>query len=245
MKVVCLLTTYQRPKLLEQSLRHIEREARAIAAPLVIFDDQSSDFKTIKILEDAKARGLDVHTRQWSRTKDDNSHFATGFHAVHSFKYILKNYGDFDMMLKLDDDLILSEGAFADMIKAYEQASADGYHVIACSGMQGIYEATAYEPKDRDYCLVVTPCAVSCLYPMHDLKTFVENSSVGEIAAAGWDHAYHEFRNKWHGNAVFANTYPYSVAYHTGHSGTHLINQDLNRPGKFKGSIEGVITSES
>lgn len=241
MNIVCLLTTWNRPKLLEQALRHIEREARSIAAPLVICDDASTDRKTVTILEEARVRGVDVQVRQWPRTEFDNPHFALGYNAVYGFKYVLEKYQP-DAICKFDDDCILSEGALPTLIKSYQEALDDKYEVLACSGIKGIYENVIYEPAERSYCVIGSPCAVTCIYPAHPFDVFLKNTSQGEIAAAGWDHKYIEFRNKWFGNAVFVNTHPHNVSYHTGFHGTHLSGVDVNTPGRFCGDLEGVIT---
>lgn len=58
-----LLTTWNRPALLRQSLPQVEREARALGAELVIADDQSSDSETLGLLERARQRGADVICR--------------------------------------------------------------------------------------------------------------------------------------------------------------------------------------
>jgi hypothetical protein len=69
-RTVVLLTTQNRPTLLRQSLPQIEREARLIAAPLVISDDQSSEADTLALLGAAHARGADVIRRSYVRNQD-------------------------------------------------------------------------------------------------------------------------------------------------------------------------------
>lgn len=238
MKITALLTTYNRPRLLQQSLHHIERECANVGAQLVIADDESDNFQTKTILESAKATH-DVIVRKWGRTQYDNPHYSLGFHAVFSFKYVLNKYNP-DVILKLDDDCVLSEGALPCLIKAYEQALNDGYDVLACSGLQGIYEHQTQAFEDRCYCLIDHPCAVTCLYPARYFKIYLDNTPEGEIATSGWDHKFLDFRHKWLPDTVFINTFPFDVAFHAGFSGTHLINTDVNRPGKFCGNLDGV-----
>jgi hypothetical protein len=66
-ETVVLLTTWNRPALLRQSLPQIEREAARIGASLVICDDQSADADTLGLLHAASARGADVIRRRYVR----------------------------------------------------------------------------------------------------------------------------------------------------------------------------------
>jgi hypothetical protein len=67
-ETVVLLTTWNRPALLRQSLPLIEREAARIGASLVICDDQSADPETLDLLHSAKARGADLIRRPYERS---------------------------------------------------------------------------------------------------------------------------------------------------------------------------------
>jgi hypothetical protein len=66
-ETVVLLTTWNRPALLRQSLPQIEREAARIGASLVICDDQSTDAETLGLLHAASTRGADLIRRQYVR----------------------------------------------------------------------------------------------------------------------------------------------------------------------------------
>ena len=68
-RTVVVLTTWNRPALLEQSLPQIEREAASIGAPLVIADDQSDDPATLALLAGAARRGADVIQRPYVRQR--------------------------------------------------------------------------------------------------------------------------------------------------------------------------------
>jgi hypothetical protein len=69
-ETVVLLTTWNRPVLLRQSLPQIELEAKRIGAGLVICDDQSSDPETLDLLRSAGDRGADLIRRPYVRTHD-------------------------------------------------------------------------------------------------------------------------------------------------------------------------------
>jgi hypothetical protein len=69
-ETVVLLTTWNRPALLRQSLPQIEREAARIGASLVICDDQSADAETLGLLHSASVRGADLIRRRYPRSGD-------------------------------------------------------------------------------------------------------------------------------------------------------------------------------
>jgi hypothetical protein len=66
-EAVVLLTTWNRPNLLGQSLPQIEREAARIGARLVIADDQSGDPETRALLMAAQEHGADLIRRPYAR----------------------------------------------------------------------------------------------------------------------------------------------------------------------------------
>jgi glycosyltransferase involved in cell wall biosynthesis len=68
-EAVVLLTTWNRPNLLRQSLPQIEREADRIGARLVIADDQSSDPETRALLIAAQEHGADLIRRPYARAE--------------------------------------------------------------------------------------------------------------------------------------------------------------------------------
>jgi hypothetical protein len=70
-ETVVLLTTWNRPALLRQSLPQIEREAARIGALLVICDDQSTDAETLDLLQSASVRGADLIRRPYVRSGRD------------------------------------------------------------------------------------------------------------------------------------------------------------------------------
>jgi hypothetical protein len=69
-ETVVLLTTWNRPALLRQSLPQIEREAARVGATLVICDDQSADAETLGLLHAASVRGADLIRRGYVRSGD-------------------------------------------------------------------------------------------------------------------------------------------------------------------------------
>lgn len=68
-ETVVILTTWNRPALLRQSLPQIERETASIGAQLVIADDQSDDLETLALVEGAGRRGASVIRREYARQR--------------------------------------------------------------------------------------------------------------------------------------------------------------------------------
>jgi len=83
-RAVVLLTTWNRPNLLRQSLPQILWEAKEIGADLVISDDGSDDPDTLKILSEAEAEGVVVISRDYDRSKV-RRHDATGLNNIFAF----------------------------------------------------------------------------------------------------------------------------------------------------------------
>lgn len=240
MKIVSLLTTWNRPKLLEQSLKHIERESADVGAHLVIADDQSDNYQTLKLLEGAEKRGAIVIKRPYMREQGQNPHYLVGLNAQFAFLHCV-NKLNADLVCKFDDDIALMPGAFSRLLLAREQALEDGHKVLATSGIKGMWEPLVYAPEGRAYRIVATPCAAMCLYEKEDLRICFSEISSGTIATNGWDWTVvNEYRNKWKGDHIFISTAPGSVCYHAGHTGVHVANIDINKD--YEGSLDGIYT---
>lgn len=240
MKIVGLLTSWNRPKLLQQALKHIERECLDVGAQLVIADDLSTDYHTLKLLEEYEKKGAIVIKRPYAREEGQNPHYLVGLNAQFAFLHCV-NKLNADLVCKFDDDIVLVEGAFKRLLKAREEAIADGHKVLATSGIKGIWEPLVYAPEERSYRIVLTPCAAMCLYEKEDLRICFTESSSGTIATNGWDWTLiNEYRNKWKGDHIAISTAPGSVCYHAGYTGVHVANIDINKD--YEGSLDGIYT---
>ena len=145
-RIAVLLTTFNRPKLLAQSLPQIERETNDIGAQLVISDDQSSDTDTLSLLAEAKTRGVDVTGRTYERPVCENeneqnifNHQMTGLNNLYGFKYCIENY-DPELIIKVDDDAVLVEGAFRKLIEMWDRLTVEGVKFFNLSGIRTGYE---------------------------------------------------------------------------------------------------------
>lgn len=236
MNIVTLLTTWNRPAYLAQSLPLIEREAGTLGK-LVLVDNGSDNPKTIEMIEEIKPRldGFLYHPR--SRMKLD-AHWHCGDAAIAAFNYVTENFKDCTHILKCDDDIFMIEGAWQKIVDAWKDAEGE-FQVAACTGIQTINETTVYQ---RDSFNVVTsPCAAACLYEANDMKRlFCGNIDHQSIRRAGWDWTYSDsYIRKNKPQHKFIATKP-SVVYHAGFTGTHTEKSDFNM--NYAGSTEGIVT---
>ena len=233
MKTTVVMTTYNRSNLLTQSLPLVEREAKRIGANLVIADDISNEEKTIELLKGAMSRGAEVIHRANHRVIPEDphernlaAHFSIGYNNIFAFKHVIENY-DSELILKIDDDTYLAEGAFEKMLYCHMKAKEeDELDVICTSGIRTINEPVTVETQE--YCVTFAACNVGIIYEKQDWKILLENFSVPSIALDGFDIFFmRTYKNKFRPNSIFICTNP-SVIYHTGYTGVHVFGQDLN-----------------
>ena len=234
--IVVLQTTWNRPRLLRQSLPQVEAEANAIGAQYVIADDQSEVEETIVILEEAKSRGIDVIQRDYIRDPSEPAHPLIGLNNAFAFGYVLEKY-DPKLIIKCDDDIVLMPGAFRTMLDARNKAIADGHDVLLMSGIQTANEP-CYEEYDG-YNRTYGACNAAVIYDAADFERFLTETHLGNIVMEGFDcHFVRLMQRKWRAGSECFTTRP-SVAYHTGVTGAHVMSDDINV--NYGGSLEGVV----
>jgi hypothetical protein len=224
--VVVLLTTWNRPALLGQSLPQIEREARAIGAPLVISDDQSDDPAALALLAPAPSRGIEVIRRSYVRRPNrrleaawKDEHFHIQWNNLFAFRHVLEHYPDAGMVLKVDDDVVLAPGAFGAMLSVSEKAARDGHDVLGVAGL-----ATVYEPiveRFDGYAITASLCNAAVLYRRGDWARYVATIPEQVIVGYGFDVTFRDYYAPRHrAGARMISVVP-SVVYHCGLHGTH------------------------
>ncbi len=228
---VCILTTWNRPSLLRQSLPGIIRECQSVGAQLVIADDQSDNVETLNLIAGAEDRGAIVITRNYERLPEDNvdphkGHVLTGRNNMFAFQWVLDKFPDAKYLIKVDDDTFHADGAFQKLFKAYDRAIVDGYKVIHVSGL-----ATIFEPRlaDHDgYSVIEKGCNATILYFREDWEIFLEEAHMGNIDIDGFDcHFMRMYWTKYKMDHVPIAVKP-SYVYHTGFTGIHLGGHDIN-----------------
>lgn len=235
-RAVVLMTTWNRPKLLGQSLPQIIREAGNIGADLVISDDQSDDPETLAILEEAEQGGAKVIRRNYDRA-GMRAHDATGLNNLFGFNYLCENYPDSELFFKVDDDTYHCEGSFKTMMDAWDKAVLDGHDVLHMSGL-----ATEYEPRLEEfdgYSSIRKGCNAAIIYRASDWKIFLREVNPKNVVMDGFD--VHFMRLHWvrHRPRAVPFAVSPSVVYHAGHTGVHMINVDINVD--FCGDTQGIV----
>lgn len=232
MEVTVVMTTYNRPKLLAQSLPQVEREAKDISAKLVIADDLSTDPQTIELLKGAMNRGVEVvHRANFRQVPEDPfeqnraSHHSIGMNNFFAFRHVIENYNS-EYILKVDDDTYLAKGAFAKMLETHERAKSDDLEVITTSGIHTVNEPIIAE---TDYYYVTfAACNVAILYRTSDWANITNNYPIALLANDGFDIFFmRTYRPRFFPNSTFVSTKP-SVVFHTGYTGVHVFGEDIN-----------------
>ena len=219
-----LLTTWNRPRLLRQSLPQIETEADSIGAQLVICDDHSSDVESLELIQAAAGRGIPVIRRDEPRDPDaaldfvvqadrkeafrqlalseagvaainevahegdalmlrnrlfelwDRSlwaaHTSAQLNNLFGFRHVLSAYPHAERILKIDDDVVVGQGAFRGMLETWSRAEADGHDVLTVSAIRTINERI--RARYDGYCVTRGICNVAVMYRRDDWERFLE-----------------------------------------------------------------------
>ena len=285
---VVLLTTWNRPRLLRQSLPQIETEADSIGAQLVICDDHSSDVESLELIQAAAGRGIPVIRRDEPRDPDaaldfvvqadrkeafrqlalseagvaainevahegdalmlrnrlfelwDRSlwaaHTSAQLNNLFGFRHVLSAYPHAERILKIDDDVVVGQGAFRRMLETWSRAEADGHDVLTVSAIRTINERI--RARYDGYCVTRGICNVAVMYRRDDWERFLEVIPTRTVLERGFDLAFaSEYAPRYRAGAVAVATAP-SVVYHTGRNGLHVRGRDVNR--EFGGSTHGI-----
>ena len=235
-RAVVLLTTWNRPNLLRQSLPQILWEAKEIGADLVISDDGSDDPDTLKILSEAEAEGVVVISRDYDRSKV-RRHDATGLNNIFAFNYLCENYPKAELFIKVDDDTYHAKGSFRKMIEAWDLATEEGHDVLHMSGL-----ATQFEKRIKSYGTyseILKGCNAAIIYRSSDWKIYLREANPKNIMRDGFD--VHFMRLHWvkHRPEAKPMAVQPSVVYHTGLTGVHVLGSDINVD--FCEETEGIL----
>ena len=286
-ETVVVLTTWNRPSLLRQSLPQIERETDSIGARLVIADDQSDDPATLALLEGAERRGATVIRRAYVRARDPDfdvylhnspetalahvegtacfSRWAEGSESgglpsgdsviarlertigvaheyiqlnnLFAIRHVIATYPTAGWLVKVDDDVVLADGAFAALRRVWQRAAADGLDVLAVSGIRTVNEEIV--ARRDGYAITRGACNVAILYRVADWVDLLARLPEPLIVRDGFDLAFvWQYAPRHRSGAVAISLTP-SVAYHAGFNGVHVRNADLNC--EYGGSLDDVV----
>lgn len=235
--VVILQTTWNRPRLIRQSLPQVKRESHDLGCPYVIADDQSDDVDTLALLAEAETRGIEVIRRPYTRKVDDEAHGMIGLNNLFAFEYVLKNYPNAKFILKCDDDIFVLPGAFKKMCLTWEKGAAAGHDIVMLGGL-----ATRNEPSIKEYdgyAVTEGACNAAVLYETKDWRVFLDEAKPGNVMLDGFDcHFMRMYIRKYRRQSVCLSLMP-SMVYHTGFSGVHVLGDDINR--NFAGKMDDIV----
>jgi hypothetical protein len=289
-ETVVLLTTWNRPALLRQSLPQIEREAARIGASLVICDDQSADAETLELLHAASAGGADLIRRRDARSGHGGleesvhlrprdalrrlvgspagadivrrsaqnghggdavakkvfelwerqlgaAHVSAQKNNLFGFRHVLGTHPSARFILKVDDDVVLAQGAFETMLAGWDRASQDAHDVLAVSGIRTVNERSL--ARFDGYTITSGVCNVAVLYRRVDWETMLAVTSERVAIRDGFDLAFAWHYAPRHRPGAVAVSVAPSVVYHTGLNGLHVRDRDLNC--EYPGDVSSVI----
>jgi hypothetical protein len=155
------------------------------------------------------------------------AHLNMQLNNLFGFRHVLATYPSAERILKVDDDVVLLEGAFERILSTWEQAEADGHDVLAVSGIRTVNEAILA----RFPCYAITHgiCNVAIAYRRADWEQLLACMPESLILRDGFDLAFiWQYAPRRRPGAVAIGVSP-SVAYHTGFNGVHVRGADLNR----------------
>ncbi len=237
-RLAILLTTFNRPHLLAQSLPQIEREANRLRVPLVISDDHSTNIDTAVLLEGARSRGVDVIQPAQPRGDIEDPHHCIQKNNLFAFDYVLQAFPDLELILKVDDDVVMIDGAFSHMLATWDRAKTQGLDVLTLSGIRTINEPILQ--MFDGYAKTSGSCNAAVIYQAADWKIYSQEVAQWIILAEGFDCAFlGRYANQYRPLAMTLSLVP-SVVYHTGLTGVHTRGADYNVD--YAGSLGGVVT---
>lgn len=235
--VVILQTTWNRPRLIKQSLPQVERESHDLGCAYVIADDHSDDIDTMALLSEASTRGIEVIRRPYTRKPSDEAHDMIGLNNLFAFEYVLKHFPAAKFILKCDDDIYVLPGAFRKMCRTWEIAAAVGHDILMLAGLATRNEPTLIECDG--YGVTEGACNAAVLYQRNDWEMFLNEAKPGNVMMDGFDcHFMRFYARKYRRESVCISLLP-SMVYHTGFSGVHVLGDDINR--NFAGKLDKVV----
>jgi glycosyltransferase involved in cell wall biosynthesis len=161
----------------------------------------------------------------WDARRGD-AYTSTQENNLLGFRHVLANYPRAAWILKVDDDVILRDGAFELMLATWERAEQAGHDILAVSGIRTVNEALRHECAG--YGITVGVCNVAVLYRRVDWERFLLAIPERQVIEKGFDLAFvWDYGPRYRSGAVAICVTP-SVVYHAGHNGVNVRNTDVN-----------------
>lgn len=228
--VVVVMTTWNRPRLLEQALRSLTAELDAIDSEqihAVLADDCSNNPTTEAILARAAER-KDVTVLRRPARHPTWVHASIADNNLSAFEYVLTQHEP-EIIVKLDDDMVLHPGGLTRLLRMFEFAK--------CSHPDSVLWMSGHRtPLDHDRPLVQgRPWSIDggshvCMaYPAGNVRAWLADAlnDLEEVRKQGYDWHFYNWRTAKMPHLLPLCLVP-SIAYHCGRTGVHLANQDWN-----------------
>jgi hypothetical protein len=148
-ETVVLLTTWNRPALLRQSLPQIEREAASIGAALVICDDQSEDAETLGLLHSASVRGADLIRRRYARGRDSGVEDSVHLHPKDALRRLVGTPAGADIVRRCAQNGRGSDELVRELVGLWERQLGAAHVSAQRNSLFGFRHVLATHPGAR------------------------------------------------------------------------------------------------
>lgn len=185
---------------------------------------------------DGAEEARDALVQLWNRLRHE-THLSAQRNNLFAFRHVLATYRSAMRILKVDDDVVLRDGAFEAMLRTWDQAEHDGHDVLAVSGIRTVNERLMR--RFEGYGLTVGICNVAVLYRRCDWERLLERIPERVIMDHGFDLAFAwEYAPRCRRGSVAVCVSP-SVVYHAGRNGVNVRDRDLNC--EYGGDTRGIV----
>lgn len=216
-----LLTAFDRPRLLRQSLYACLSQARALGVDLVVADDGSRDLETMHLLDIV----TDVPGVTVLRASDRDlpGVFSTGRRFVTAVEWIRERYRDGDFV-KVDDDVFLEAGCLERLVSTWSLVREDA---PSLSAMLDVHTQPRSGVLPGGVVRTDWSSSVCCVHKIDLWAQALADLGPEYFYTHGWDVGFfwHWLDRRKHGQPL---TIVPSLAYHAGHVGTRTA-RDVNR----------------
>jgi hypothetical protein len=161
----------------------------------------------------------------WEDRRHD-AYVSTQENNLFGLRHVMANYPRTSWIVKVDDDVILRDGAFELMLATWGRAERDGNNPLAVSGLRTINEAL--KKAFAGYGVTRGVCNVAVLYRRVDWERCLLVIPDRHLVEKGFDNTFAwDYGPRYRPGAVAICVRP-SVVYHAGHNGVTVRNRDLN-----------------
>ena len=155
-----------------------------------------------------------------------DAHVSTQKNNLRGFRHVLASYPEAQWIVKVDDDVILHDGAFEVMRATWQRAEREGHDVLAVSGIRTVNEML--RGRFDGYGVTTGVCNVAVLYRRVDWQRLFVASTDEEVIDKGFDLVFAwDYAPRYRPGAVAICVLP-SLVYHAGRNGVNTRNADVN-----------------